>query len=110
MTNGSLSSHKASITMDGHWRPEAYASLPCTVNYTLIGEFNNFAPDINVALKAMTLQNYTSARESNPSPKLYSTLSEWYSQLDGQLQNDVRELYKHDFFMFDYDSTLPGEA
>jgi len=104
-TGKELSSYEAAYALnDHHWSPFYYQLLPCTVNYTLIGEFEHFQEDSTAAIELFNMN--ATVKKTNPT-KSDKTLAEYFSELNKELVEAVRVLYSKDFELFGYDDTPP---
>lgn len=100
-----LSSSTAALQINEHWMPLYTIAVPCIANYTLIADFEHFNNDTAEALKILNLKATLTHR--NPT-KQTKSLSDWYDELDWNMIEDLKELYKYDFQIFGYDPTPPN--
>lgn len=94
--------------LDWHWRPYYGLIYPCEIKYDFIGHFEHLEEDAEYVLNH-GFSNLPSHVHFPPSSKSMTTHSHGesakaaYRELQPELMDALREMYKYDFEMFGYD-------
>ena len=102
-----ISSRSAAIWLDMHWVPQSHLSLPCRVDYNLMGKYDRFRDNSKFMIHRLGL-NATLSSNNNHKNKSNMTLDDWYDKLSIVQLKKLKEFYKYDFLLFGFDSNPPG--
>lgn len=92
-------------SLDLHWTPQFSSALPCSFEYTLIGNYSHFSADLSAMLNLFDLE-MGSLDQVNKKPSNRS-LSSWYRELDGEAILALQEYYYYDFEIFGFNKQPP---
>ncbi|XP_070557320.1 carbohydrate sulfotransferase 9-like [Ptychodera flava] len=94
-----------SAQFDGHWRPMDQLCSVCSINYDIIGKFENLAEDVQYVLRRASVDRLvsfplTDTHVTNSSN--IETLKRYYSTLSTEEIVKLYRLYENDFQLFGY--------
>lgn len=92
-----------------HWLPQTEISIPCALRYQFIGKFEKLKDDVLFVLEWLGLQN------RRPLPVFHESLTEKmfhteYSQLSTKQILQLKEFYRMDYILLNYNDTWPNKA
>ena len=87
-----------------HWAPVTIICDPCTIKYDILGKFETLYED------SQEILNYVQGKDSRVTvefpkgePRIKTdSCNEAFSHIPLNMRNDLYELYKEDFILFDY--------
>lgn len=103
--NISLSHPSAGQAFDMHWTPQTLLCNPCFTNYTLVGEFthmNEDMEDLLVEFSMNTTVEHSNSDQEMRHPSKYKSYADYYSAVDGEVIQQIQQLYKQDFEILGY--------
>ena len=101
-TNYVLKTHH----FDEHWRPFDQLCHPCTINYDIIGHYEDLAQDAPYLVKKAGIDDRVSFPPFHAS-RTTDDLLHYYSQIPKLIILELAKLYESDFEMFGY--PFPGK-
>ncbi|XP_071507595.1 uncharacterized protein [Diadema antillarum] len=100
-------SDKSLNVVEKHWMPVYQTALPCDIEFDFIGKLETGRQDADEILRALKVDQLVHLEERDNASRVTETeLRRFYSQLSEEDMQGIQELYKPDFDLFGYNSTL----
>ena len=94
--------------MDPHWRPISSKGFFCHINYTVISKMETYNEDKERFLKMVGIEEEKKEERIHVTSgeSIQNTTKNMFEKIRKEDREALKELYKYDFEMFDYDPEI----
>ncbi|XP_017891132.1 carbohydrate sulfotransferase 11 [Ceratina calcarata] len=95
---------KAGNELDMHWTPIVTFCTPCQVRFDVIAKFETLHEDQDYLIKRAQVGNIIKPEWKNPTRGVQTkdVIKNYFAQLSKLQINDLYEMFRYDFVLFDY--------